>query len=63
MEITESAVYRLIRAGEFPFPVARAGRSYKVSVRALMHFMDISDALVHVEDVENGALHASGAVQ
>jgi hypothetical protein len=63
MGIPVSAAYRLIRAGEFPFPVARAGRSYKVAVRALMHFMDIPDALVHVDDVENGALHASGGVR
>ncbi|WP_143196837.1 helix-turn-helix transcriptional regulator [Streptomyces sp. CB00455] len=63
MGIAESAAHRLIRAGQFPFPVARAGRSYKVSVRALMRFMDIPDAIVHVDDVENGALHASGCVR
>lgn len=62
MGIAESAAHRLIRAGQFPFPVARAGRSYKVSVRALMHFEDIPDAIVHVDDIENGALHASGGV-
>lgn len=60
MGIAESAAHRLIRAGQFPFPVARAGRSYKVSVRALMHFKDIPDPIVHVDDIENGALHASG---
>ncbi|MFE0777468.1 helix-turn-helix domain-containing protein [Streptomyces sp. NPDC058861] len=60
MGIAESAARRLIRAGEFPFPVARAGRSYLVSVKALMHFMEILDAIVHVDDIENGALHASG---
>ncbi|MFF5669771.1 helix-turn-helix transcriptional regulator [Streptomyces hygroscopicus] len=60
--IAESAAHRLIRAGQFPFPVARAGRSYKVSVRALMHFKDIPDVIVHVDDVENGALHARGTV-
>ncbi|WP_159037256.1 helix-turn-helix domain-containing protein [Streptomyces specialis] len=38
MGIPESAAHRLVRAGEFPFPAARAGRSYKVSVKALMHF-------------------------
>ncbi|MFE2745513.1 hypothetical protein ACFXKS_22260 [Streptomyces scopuliridis] len=63
MGIAESAAHRLIRAGQFPFPAARAGRSYKVSVRALMHFKDIPDAIVHVDDVENGALHASGGVR
>ncbi|MFF0056155.1 helix-turn-helix transcriptional regulator [Streptomyces microflavus] len=63
MGIAESAAHRLIRAGRFPFPVARAGRSYKVSVRALMHFMDISDVVVHVDDAENGSLHASGGVR
>jgi hypothetical protein len=60
MGIAESAAYRLIRTGQFPFPAARAGRSYKVSVRALMHFKDIPDVIVHVDDVENGALHANG---
>ncbi|MHA6759381.1 helix-turn-helix transcriptional regulator [Streptacidiphilus sp. PAMC 29251] len=63
MGIAESAAHRLIRAGEFPFPVARAGRSYKVSVRALMHFKDIPDAIVHIDDVENGARHARGNVE
>lgn len=63
MGIAESAAHRLIRAGQFPFPAARAGRSYKVSVRALMHFKDIPDAIVHVDDIENGALHASGGVR
>ncbi|MFI9001216.1 helix-turn-helix domain-containing protein [Streptomyces sp. NPDC053541] len=63
MGIAESAARRLIRAGQFPFPVARAGRSYMVSVRALMHFMDIPDVIVHVDYVENGATHASGGVR
>ncbi|MFV0133877.1 helix-turn-helix domain-containing protein [Streptomyces sp. HMX87] len=60
MGISISGAHRLIRAGQFPLPVARAGRSYKVSVKALMHFKDIPDALVHVDDIENGALHAGG---
>ncbi|WP_207822564.1 AlpA family transcriptional regulator [Streptomyces sp. VRA16 Mangrove soil] len=60
MGIAESAARRLIGAGQFPFPVARAGRSYKISVRALMHFKEIPDAIVYVDDVENGALHARG---
>ncbi|MFB7029379.1 MULTISPECIES: helix-turn-helix domain-containing protein [unclassified Streptomyces] len=60
MGMAESAARRLIRTGEFPFPVARAGRSYKVSIRALMHFMEIPDAIVHADDIENGALHAGG---
>ncbi|MEV6775519.1 helix-turn-helix transcriptional regulator [Streptomyces syringium] len=60
MGIAESAAHRLIRAGQFPFPAARAGRSYKISVRALMHFENIPDGIVHVDDIENGALHASG---
>ncbi|WAL71483.1 helix-turn-helix domain-containing protein [Kitasatospora sp. YST-16] len=61
--LPESTAYRLIRAGQFPLPVARAGRSYKVSVRALMQFTDIPDAIVHADDIENGARHARGAVQ
>ncbi|MFD0306972.1 helix-turn-helix domain-containing protein [Streptomyces sp. NPDC127119] len=58
--VAESAARRLIRAGQFPLPAARAGRGYKISVRALMHFKNIPDTIVHVDDVENGALHASG---
>jgi hypothetical protein len=61
--VPESTAYRLIRAGQFPLPVARVGRSYKVSVRALMHFTDIPDAIVHADDIENGALHASGSAR
>ncbi|MFB7590349.1 helix-turn-helix transcriptional regulator [Streptomyces sp. NPDC056169] len=61
--IAESAAHRLIRAGQFPFPVARVGRSYRVSVRALMHFKDIPDTIVHVDDIENGAFHANGGVR
>ncbi|MFD8936506.1 helix-turn-helix domain-containing protein [Streptomyces sp. NPDC059578] len=63
MGIAESAAHRLIRSGEFPFPVARVGRSYKVSVKAIMHFKDITDSIVHVDDIENGAFHASGGVR
>jgi hypothetical protein len=63
MGITESAAHRLIRAGEFPFPAARSGRGYKVSVKALMNFADIPNAIVHVDDVENGALHANNGTQ
>ncbi|QMU68463.1 AlpA family transcriptional regulator [Streptacidiphilus sp. P02-A3a] len=63
MGISETAAHRLVRAGEFPFPVARAGRSYKVSVRALMLFKDIPDAVVHVDDIESGALHVSRAAR
>ncbi|MFD7899785.1 hypothetical protein [Streptomyces sp. NPDC059743] len=63
MGIAESAAHRLIRAGQFPFPVARAGRSYKVSVKALMHFKDIPDVIVHVDDIESGALHVSSGVR
>ncbi|WP_143201324.1 helix-turn-helix domain-containing protein [Streptomyces uncialis] len=61
MDIAESAAYRLIRAGQFPFPAARAGRGYKISVKALMLFKSIPNPIVHVDDVENGALHAGGA--
>ncbi|MFE5723231.1 helix-turn-helix domain-containing protein [Streptomyces erythrochromogenes] len=63
MGISNSAASRLVRAGKFPFPVARAGRSYKVSVKALMHFKGIPDAIVHVDDIENGALHAGGGAE
>ncbi|MGW7350344.1 helix-turn-helix transcriptional regulator [Streptomyces sp. NPDC054784] len=58
MEIAESAAYRKVRDGDFPFPVNSSGRSYQVSVRALMHHMDILDAVVHMDDVENGAGYA-----
>ncbi|WP_143179717.1 helix-turn-helix transcriptional regulator [Streptomyces yunnanensis] len=58
MGIAESAAYRKVRDGDFPFPVNSSGRSYQVSVRALMHQMEIPDAIVHMDDVENGAGYA-----
>ncbi|MFI1517831.1 hypothetical protein [Kitasatospora cineracea] len=61
MGIPESAAHRAIREGTFDLPTARAGRSYKVSVDAIMRLLDIQDGIVHVDDVENGARHAGGA--
>lgn len=58
MGVAESAAYRKVRGGDFPFPVNSTGRSYQVSVGALMHHVGISDAVVHMDDVENGAGYA-----
>ncbi|MGI5194738.1 helix-turn-helix transcriptional regulator [Streptomyces sp. CA-288835] len=58
--IPESAAYHMVRKGTFPCPPTRMGRSLKVPVRPLMHYMDIPDVIVHPDDVENGAAHASG---
>lgn len=58
--ITESAAYQMVRNGTFPCPHTRMGRSLKVPVPPLMHYMNIPDAIVHPDDVENGAAHASG---
>ncbi|MGW4693691.1 hypothetical protein ACWEO1_15035 [Kitasatospora cineracea] len=59
MGTTEAAVRRAVRAGSFPCPVTSAGRAYRISVRAFMRGLGISDALVHPDDVENGAAHAA----
>lgn len=58
MGVAESAAYRKIRDGSFPFPVNSSGRSYQVSVGALMQYVEIPDAVVHMDDVENGAGYA-----
>ncbi|MGW4549546.1 hypothetical protein ACWEN4_24760 [Streptomyces violaceorubidus] len=58
--LAESAAYHMVRRGTFPCPHTRMGRALKVPVRPLMHYMDITDAIVHPDDVENGAAHASG---
>jgi hypothetical protein len=58
--IAESTAYQMIRKGTFPCPHTRMGRSLKVPVPPLMHYMSIPDAIVHPDDVENGAAHASG---
>ncbi|MFJ2743876.1 hypothetical protein ACIO3O_29980 [Streptomyces sp. NPDC087440] len=58
MGIAESAAYRMLRDGDLPLPVNSSGRSYQVSVRALMSHMEIPDMVVHMDDVENGAGHA-----
>jgi hypothetical protein len=55
----ESAAYKLVRDGKFPCPVTRMGSSYVVAVKALMHQLGIPDAIVHPDDVENGAAHAA----
>lgn len=58
--IPESAAYHMVRRGTFPCPPTRMGRSLRVPVRPLMHYMEIPDVIVHPDDVENGAAHASG---
>lgn len=58
MGIADSAAYRKVRGGDFPFPVNSSGQSYQVFVRALMQHMEIPDAVVHMDDVENGAGYA-----
>ncbi|MEU4304311.1 helix-turn-helix transcriptional regulator [Streptomyces rochei] len=58
--IPESAAYQMVRRGTFPCPHTRMGRTLKVPVRPLMYYMEIPDAIVHPDDVENGAAHASG---
>jgi hypothetical protein len=58
--IPESTAYRMVRNGSFPCPPTRMGRSLRVPVPPLMHFAHIPDVIVHPDDVENGASHASG---
>lgn len=58
--IPESTAYRMVRNGSFPCPPTRMGRSLRVPVPPLMHFAHIPDVIVHPDDVENGAAHASG---
>ncbi|MFE0185833.1 hypothetical protein [Streptomyces olivaceus] len=61
--IPESAAYHMVRKGTFPCPPTRMGRSLQVPVRPLMYYMEIPDAVVHPDDVENGAAHASGVAR
>ncbi|MFE8977301.1 hypothetical protein ACFYM7_28335 [Streptomyces cyaneofuscatus] len=35
---------------------------FELQLKALMHFMDIPDVVVHADDVENGSVHAGGGV-
>ncbi|MEU1144018.1 helix-turn-helix transcriptional regulator [Streptomyces sp. NPDC005863] len=56
--VAESAAYRKVRNGNFPFPVNSSGQSYQVSVGALMQYTDIPDVVIHMDDVENGAGYA-----
>ncbi|MFD0572888.1 hypothetical protein ACFQ0T_31180 [Kitasatospora gansuensis] len=60
MGITEAAARRAIGDGSFPCPVTTMGRTYSISVRALMRGLNIPDSLIHPDDVENGAAYAAG---
>lgn len=56
-----STAYRMVRAGSFPCPTTYMGRSLQVLTRAVMHSLAIADVIVHPDDVDNGAAHASGS--
>jgi hypothetical protein len=58
--IPESTAYQMVRKGVFPCPPTRMGRSLRVPTPPLMHYMNIQDVIIHPDDVENGAAHASG---
>ncbi|MFB7123713.1 helix-turn-helix domain-containing protein [Kitasatospora sp. NPDC056273] len=58
--VSEATARRMVRDGTFPCPVTLMGRIYKVSVKAFMRGVGIQDAIVHPDDVENGAVHAAG---
>ncbi|MBO4257346.1 hypothetical protein [Streptomyces griseorubiginosus] len=55
--LSESQASKLARKGSLPFRVLWIGNSRVVSVNSLMHILGIQDAIVHPDDVENGASH------
>ncbi|MFG3103262.1 helix-turn-helix transcriptional regulator [Streptomyces sp. NPDC048182] len=57
--IAPSSAYRMVRAGTFPCPTTFMGRKHQVYMKALMSYLAIPDIIVHPDDVENGAAHAS----
>jgi hypothetical protein len=59
--LSESQASKMARDGTLPFRVRWIGNSRSASVRSIMLLLEISDSIVHPDDVENGAAHASGA--
>ncbi|MGW0736396.1 hypothetical protein [Streptomyces sp. NPDC002851] len=58
--LSESQATKMARKGSLPFRVLWIGNSRVVSVKSLMHILDIQDSIVHPDDVENGASHVGG---
>jgi hypothetical protein len=58
----ESTARRMIRDGTFPCPVTIMGKNYSIPVKAFMLGMNITDSVVHPDDVEYGAAHAAGGI-
>lgn len=58
--IAKSAAYRMVSAGSFPCLTTRIKGGIHVPTEALMYSLSIPDVVVHLDDVENGAIHAGG---
>jgi hypothetical protein len=54
---TESQATRMAKKGSPLFGVRWIGNNRVVSVKSLMHILDIPDPILHPDDVENGASH------
>ncbi|MFD7296060.1 helix-turn-helix transcriptional regulator [Streptomyces sp. NPDC059897] len=59
MGIAKTTAYTMVRAGSFPCPPIRMAGRYQVITQALMQSLRVPDVIVHADDVENGADHAS----
>ncbi|MFF9320967.1 hypothetical protein ACF1BP_24655 [Streptomyces sp. NPDC014735] len=58
--LSESQASRRSGKGSAPFRVLWIGNSRAVTVKSLMHMLDIPDPVLHPDDVENGASHIGG---
>jgi hypothetical protein len=60
VELSESQASRRSVKGSAPFRVLWIGNSRAVTVKSLMHTLEIPDPVLHPDDVENGASHIRG---
>ncbi|MEV7683079.1 hypothetical protein AB0O64_31705 [Streptomyces sp. NPDC088341] len=58
--LSESQASRRARSGASPFRVLWVGNNRVVTLASLMQALNIPDPVLHPDDVENGAFHASG---
>ncbi|MFF5718524.1 helix-turn-helix transcriptional regulator [Streptomyces buecherae] len=53
--VSPSTAYRLVRQGDFPCPVLRVGRQYRVPTTWLLGALGIESLPVYAADIEAGA--------
>ncbi|MFK0192507.1 MULTISPECIES: helix-turn-helix domain-containing protein [Kitasatospora] len=54
-----ATVYRRLREQDFPCPVLRPGRQYRIPTAGLLRALGIEEVPVHADDLRRGAQYAA----